>query len=184
MQRRKGHDMVIKALPSIAQKVPAVKYLIVGTGEEQATLYKTAQDMGVLERVVFAGQVPASELAAYYAACDVFVMPNRQIGPDIEGFGIVFVEASAAGKPVIGGESGGTGDAILHGVTGLRVDGTNVEAIATAVTTLLTEPGLAKAMGRQGQCRVATEFSWEMVVERTRMVAAQVKQRKSNKGVR
>ena len=184
LQRRKGHDMVIKALPSIAQKVPAVKYLIVGTGEELATLYKTAQDMGVLERVVFAGQVSARELAAYYAACDVFLMPNRQIGPDIEGFGIVFVEASAAGKPVIGGESGGTGDAILHGVTGLRVNGTNIEAIATAVTALLTEPGLAKAMGRQGRCRVATEFSWEMVVERTRMVAAQVKQRKSNKGVR
>ncbi len=184
LQRRKGHDMVIKALPSIAQKAPDVKYLIVGTGEEQATLYKTAQEMGVMERVVFAGQVPASELAAYYAACDVFVMPNRQIGPDIEGFGIVFVEASAAGKPAIGGESGGTGDAILHGVTGLRVDGTNVEAIATAVTTLLTEPGLAKAMGSQGRCRVATEFSWEMVVERTRMVAAQVKQRKSQKGVR
>jgi len=176
--------MVIKALPSIAQKAPDVKYLIVGTGEEQATLYKTAQEMGVMERVVFAGQVPASELAAYYAACDVFVMPNRQIGPDIEGFGIVFVEASAAGKPVIGGANGGTGDAILHGVTGLRVDGTNVEAIATAVTTLLTEPGLAKAMGSQGRCRVATEFSWEMVVERTRMVAAQVKQSKSQKGVR
>jgi glycosyltransferase involved in cell wall biosynthesis len=66
----------------------------------------------------------------------------------------------------------------------LRVDGTNVEAIATAVTTLLTEPGLAKAMGRQGRCRVATEFSWERVVERTRIVAAQVKQRKSNKGVK
>ena len=94
------------------------------------------------------------------------------------------MEASAAGKPVIGGASGGTGDAILHGVTGLRVDGTNVEAIATAVTTLLTEPGLAKAMGNQGRCRVATEFSLEMVVERTRMVAAQVKQRKSQKGAR
>jgi phosphatidyl-myo-inositol dimannoside synthase len=138
--------------------------------------------MGVLERVVFAGQVPGRELAAYYAACDVFVMPNRQIGPDIEGFGMVFIEASAAGKPVIGGESGGTGDAILHGITGLRVDGTSVEAIAAAVTALLREPGLAKALGSQGRCRVATEFSWEVVVERTRMVAAQVQQRKSKKG--
>jgi phosphatidylinositol alpha-1,6-mannosyltransferase len=182
MQRRKGHDMVIKALPSVAQRVPDVKYLIVGTGEEQATLYKLAQEMGVLERVVFAGQVPAGELAAYYAACNVFVMPNRQIGPDIEGFGIVFVEASAAGKPVIGGDSGGTEDAILHGVTGWRIDGTNVEAIATAVTTLLTEPGLAKAMGSQGRYRVVTEFSWDRVVERTRMVAAQVQQCKSKEG--
>jgi phosphatidylinositol alpha-1,6-mannosyltransferase len=182
MQRRKGHDMVIKALPSVVHRVPDVKYLIVGTGEEQTTLYKIAQDMGVLERVVFAGQVPAGELAAYYAACDVFVMPNRQIGPDIEGFGIVFVEASAAGKPVIGGDSGGTEDAILHGVTGWRVDGTNVEAIATAVTTLLTEPGLAKAMGSQGRYRVVTEFSWDRVVERTRMVAAQVQQSKSKEG--
>ena len=102
----------------------------------------------------------------------------------IEGFGMVFIEASAAGKPVIGGESGGTGDAILHGVTGLRVDGTSVGAIAAAVTALLSEPGLAKALGSQGRCRVATEFSWEMVVERTHIVAAQVKQRKSQKGAR
>jgi phosphatidyl-myo-inositol dimannoside synthase len=176
LQRRKGQDMVIKALPLIKERFPTAKYLIVGTGEEHASLQQLAQDHGVREDVVFAGSVSDGDRAAYYAACDLFVMPNRQIDADIEGFGIVFLEAAAAGKPVIGGRSGGTGEAIQDGVTGIRVDGENVEAIAAAVIEILADSDKARAMGEQGRQWVEKAFSWESIVERTRQVAAMIAQ--------
>jgi phosphatidyl-myo-inositol dimannoside synthase len=176
LQRRKGQDMVIKALPLIKERFPKVKYLIVGTGEEHASLQQLAQDHGVREDVVFAGSVSDGDRAAYYAACDLFLMPNRQIDADIEGFGIVFLEAAAAGKPVIGGRSGGTGEAIQDGVTGIRVDGENVEAIAAAVIEILADSDKARAMGEQGRRWVEKAFSWESIVERTRQVAAMIVQ--------
>jgi phosphatidyl-myo-inositol dimannoside synthase len=167
MQRRKGQDMVIQALPRIRQEIPHVKYVMVGTGEELTFLTTLAQDLGVQDSVIFAGNIPDQELAAYYAACDVFIMPNRQIGGDIEGFGIVYLEAGAAGKPVIGGKSGGTDDAILDGITGIRVDGNSSVEIANAVIDLLSAPDKAKAMGARGRQRVESEFTWDAVVQRT-----------------
>jgi phosphatidylinositol alpha-1,6-mannosyltransferase len=170
LQRRKGQDMVIQALPRIAQKIPNVKYVIVGSGEEQTALVELARRYAVQDKVIFVGKVIDGELAAYFAACDVFIMPNRQIGPDIEGFGIVFLEAGAAGKPVIGGRSGGTGEAIIEGETGLRVDGENVEEIANAALSLLVDSIKAHCLGACGRRRVENEFSWERVVERTRTI--------------
>ena len=174
LQPRKGQDMVIKALPYIQQNVPQVKYLIVGNGEALPHLQQLAYDLHVTERVIFADRVPDSELASYYAACDVFAMPNRQIGPDIEGFGMVYLEAGAAGKPVVGGKSGGTEDAIIDQCTGFRVDGANVEEIATAITALLLDTSKSQSMGACGRRRVEQEFTWEAVVARTRQVAAMV----------
>ncbi len=174
LQRRKGQDMVIKALPLIRKKYPNIKYLIVGSGEEFESLKLLAKEEGVQDNVIFTGRISDEERSAYYAACDIFVMPNRQIGADIEGFGIVFLEAGAAGKPVIGGRSGGTGEAIQDGVTGLRVDGENVEAIAAAVIDLLADSKKAHAMGEQGKLRVKTAFAWDSIVDRTRQVAATV----------
>jgi phosphatidylinositol alpha-1,6-mannosyltransferase len=178
LQRRKGQDMVIRALPHILRKFPTVKYIIAGTGEEASSLQQLAYNVGVGEKVIFAGYVPDSEQGAYYAACDVFVMPNRQIGPDIEGFGMVFLEAGAAGKPVIGGRSGGTGEAIIEGKTGLRIDGTDIEEIATAVRTLLADPARAQAMGEAGRRRVEEEFNWETVVQRTRLLSSAVAEKR------
>jgi phosphatidylinositol alpha-1,6-mannosyltransferase len=174
LQRRKGQDMVIQALPLIMKKFSNVRYLIVGIGEELAALQQLAKDCGVQDHVVFVGQVADDARATYYAACDVFIMPNRQLGADIEGFGMVFLEAGAAGKPVIGGKSGGTGEAIREGITGLRVDGEDVEAIAAAVVELLTDSERARTMGEQGKRWVETAFTWESIVERTRQVAATV----------
>jgi phosphatidylinositol alpha-1,6-mannosyltransferase len=171
LQRRKGQDMVIQALPRIVEKFPTVKYLIVGTGEDEAFLRRLARKVGVSDKVVFVGQVADHEHAAYYAACDVFIMPNRQIGPDIEGFGMVFLEASASGKPVIAGFSGGTGEAVQEGVTGIRVDGESVEAIAAAVIEILADSDKARAMGEQGRQWVESAFTWESIVDRTRQVA-------------
>jgi phosphatidylinositol alpha-1,6-mannosyltransferase len=174
MQRRKGQDMVIQALPRIRQSMSQVKYVMVGTGEELATLTTLAHELGVQDSVVFVGSVPDQELAAYYAACDVFIMPNRQIDGDIEGFGIVYLEANAAGKPVIGGKSGGTDDAIVDGVTGLRVDGNSCDEITNAVIDLLSTPEKAKAMGLRGRQRVENEFTWDAVVARTRQIATMI----------
>jgi phosphatidylinositol alpha-1,6-mannosyltransferase len=180
MQRRKGQDMVIQALPRIRQSLPQVKYVIVGMGEELTSLTTLVHELGVQDSVVFAGSVPEQELAAYYAACDVFIMPNRQIGGDIEGFGMVYLEASAAGKPVIGGKSGGTDDAIVDGVTGLRVDGNSSIAVAQAVIDLLAAPDRAKAMGVRGRQRVENEFTWEAVVKCTRMLSTAIQREMNN----
>jgi phosphatidylinositol alpha-1,6-mannosyltransferase len=174
MQRRKGQDMVIQALPHIRQTMPQVKYVMVGTGEELAALTTLVHELGVQDSVVFAGSVPDQELAAYYAACDVFVMPNREIDGDIEGFGMVYLEAGAAGKPVIGGKSGGTADAIVDGVTGLRVDGNSRVEITDAIIDLLLAPDRAKTMGLRGRQRVENEFAWDAVVARTRQIATMI----------
>jgi phosphatidylinositol alpha-1,6-mannosyltransferase len=170
LQRRKGQDMVIRSLPLIKQEVPNVVYLIVGSGEEEKYLRELAAMLGATDNVVFVGSISDSERAAYYGACDLFIMPNRQIDADIEGFGIVFLEAGAAGKPVIGGLSGGTADAIQEGITGLRVDGETPEAVAEAVIALAKNPKTARDMGEQGRRRIETDFSWDLVVQRTRQI--------------
>jgi phosphatidylinositol alpha-1,6-mannosyltransferase len=179
LQRRKGQDMVVQALPRIRQSIPHVKYVMVGVGEELASLTALAQELGVQDSVVFAGNVPDQELAAYYAASDVFIMPNRQISGDIEGFGIAYLEASAAGKPVIGGKSGGTDDAIVDGVTGIRVDGNSSVEIADAAIDLLSTPDRAKTMGMRGRQRVENEFTWDTVVERTHALCAAIQRKHS-----
>ena len=145
-----------------------------GTGEDCDYLKALADELGVTESVIFAGSVSDHDLASYYAACDLFVMPNRQIEADIEGFGMVYLEAGAARKPVIGGISGGTEDAIVDGVTGLRIDGNSLEAIAEAVLSLLTNPPRAAAMGEAGRQRVAAEFTWEAVVQQTQLLSASI----------
>ena len=174
LQRRKGHDMVIRALPLIKAKFPRVTYLIVGAGGEFAYLQALVDEMGVADCVIFAGCVADEELPGYYAACDVFVMPNREIDGDIEGFGMVYLEASAAGKPVIGGRSGGTSDAILDGITGLRVDGTSVGEIADAVISLLNDSETSRIMGERGRCWVEREFTWESIVNKTHLLASTI----------
>jgi phosphatidyl-myo-inositol dimannoside synthase len=174
LQRRKGHDMVIRALPRIKAKIPRATYLIVGAGEELAYLQALVNETGITNSVIFIGCVADEELLGYYAACDVFIMPNREIDGDIEGFGMVYLEASAAGKPVIGGRSGGTGDAILDGVTGLRVDGTSVGEIADAVITLLNDSDTSRIMGERGRLWVEREFTWESIVDKTHLLASAI----------
>jgi len=175
LQRRKGQDMVIRALPGIRRRTPGTVYVIVGAGEEERYLRELASDAGVQDHVVFVGTASADELPAYYAACDVFVMPSRQIGPDIEGFGIVYLEAGAAGKAVIGGRSGGTGEAIVDGVTGLRVDGNNLQEIESAVARLLSNPQEAGEMGENGRSRAEAEFGWDSIAQRTKNLSASLR---------
>jgi phosphatidylinositol alpha-1,6-mannosyltransferase len=160
LQRRKGHDHVIEALAGMTTSHPNLRYLIVGDGEERAALEQLVVARSLTDRVTFAGSVPASELPAYYGAADLFVHPNRLDGRDFEGFGMVFLEAAAAGLPVIGGATGGVPEAVAAGRTGLLVSGTCVDELRTALARLADSAELRQSMGRQGRARAQAEFSW------------------------
>ena len=118
LQRRKGHDLVLKALARWRPEDAGIRYLIAGDGPCRAALEEEARALGVADKVTFLGTVDEGALPALYAACDVFLMPNRADGVDFEGFGIVFLEAAASGRPAIGGRSGGVPEAVDDGVTG------------------------------------------------------------------
>lgn len=160
VEERKGHDKVIEALPQILRAVPDLVYLVVGKGEYLKTLKVLAKKFGVKDKVIFAGRVPWEDLPRYYRSCDLFIMPNRTLANgDTEGFGLVFLEANACGKPVIGGKAGGVPDAIADGETGILVDGNSVEEIAHAAIQLLSNKKLAQGMGQAGRSR-ALACSW------------------------
>ncbi len=156
----KGHDMVIRALPTILRDVPDALYLIVGSGAREADLRRLADVTGVAQHVRFCGFVPQRELATYYRLCDLFIMPSRETKGDTEGFGIVFMEAAACAKPTIGGRTGGIVEAIQEGETGMLVDPTSPADIARAAVTLLTDQELARRMGDAGRRRVLAEFQY------------------------
>lgn len=167
LSRRKGFDQVIKALPALLAQGIDVHYAIVGVGEDRDYLISLARDAGVSERVHLLGHIIPNDLPRWYNAADVFAMPNREINGDNEGFGMVFLEASACGTPVLAGQAGGTGAAVLDGVTGVRVDGTSTEAVATGMISLLGSPEFARQLGAQGCNRAFAEFAWEKVAEKT-----------------
>lgn len=163
---RKGHDTVIRAFPAIAAEVPEALYIIAGDGPERGRLEELAREMGVAERVLFLGNVPQINIPALYAAADIFVMPSRQIGADVEGFGLVFLEANAFGKPVVGGRSGGVPEAIIDGETGFLVPPNDAAALAAAVLRLWQNPDLATRLGARGRERVREEFRWEVQIQK------------------
>ncbi|HEY8533075.1 MAG TPA: glycosyltransferase family 4 protein [Micromonospora sp.] len=160
---RKGQDALIRALPAIHRRVPDAALLIVGGGPYRATLRRLASEVGVAPHVVFTGSVPWAELPAHYAAGDVYAMPcrTRRGGLDVEGLGIVYLEASAMGLPVVAGDSGGAPDAVRDGETGFVVNGRDIAQLADRITTLLTDPALARRMGAAGRAWVEREWRWE-----------------------
>lgn len=167
LSRRKGFDMVIRSLPALLKQGLDVRYALIGIGEDWDYLSGLAREMGVNDRVHMLGHVPPEDLPRWYNACDVFVMPNREINGDTEGFGMVFVEASACGKPAIGGKAGGTGAAIAEGVTGWRVDGLSDKAISAALAHVLGDEDVVALAGEAGRQRATGEFSWENVARKT-----------------
>ena len=169
---RKGQDTLIRAWPQVRAAVPDAALLLVGGGPYGSDLRRLATRLGVAGSVTFTGSVPAGDLPGYYGAGDVFAMPcrTRRRGLDVEGLGIVYLEASAAGLPVIGGDSGGAPDAILDGETGYVVPGRSVPALAARITELLTDPAQAKAMGQRGLAWAEQEWDWSRVAGRLRAV--------------
>ena len=160
---RKGQDMLIRALPAVRRRVPGTALLLVSGGPYRRRLEALAREQGVASEVVFTGSVPWAELPAHYAAGDVYAMPcrTRAGGLDVEGLGIVYLEASATGLPVVAGDSGGAPDAVLEGETGYVVPGRDVAAIAGRIANLLGDPERARAMGTAGRCWVEREWRWE-----------------------
>lgn len=178
---RKGHDKVIEALPLVLGQLPGTLYVIVGSGPNEPALRRLAADNGVADWVRFAGEVGETELPDYYRAADLFVMPNRDINGDVEGFGIVFLEAGASGIPVIGGASGGTADAVAHGTGGFLVDPLDVDDIASHVIRLLSDRELAARMGVAGRTRVERDYSWERAASQVGAIIDQMPREGSRK---
>ncbi len=168
--RRKGFDQVIRALPELVSRGLDVHYALIGIGEDWDYLSNLAKEAGVAARLHLLGHVSPENLPRWYNACDVFVMANREINGDTEGFGMVFLEAAACGKPAIAGDAGGTGAAVVDGKTGIRVDGTDVALVTNALIAVLGDKTLAERLARTARQRAKTEFSWDTVAAKTRSV--------------
>jgi len=169
-ERYKGVDMVIQALPKVLRVVPNIYYVVVGDGDDRPRLERFAAEIGVQKRVLFMGRVASDELKAYYAACDVFVMPSQG-----EGFGIVFLEAMSFGKPVIGGNHGGTPDIVIDGATGFLVGYGDIDALADRLIRLLQDEKLRKHMGEAARRRVEENYTFERFRKRLVQLLSEVR---------
>lgn len=159
---RKGQDMVLRALPQVLQQCPDVLYVVVGRGADSCRLHTLVDSLGLQKSVLFYQDLLDEDLPCLYERSDVFVMPARQLSNgDVEGFGIVYLEANAFGKPVVAGRSGGVIEAVEDGQTGLVVDPMDVDAIAAAIIKLLANPEQSRSLGEQGRKRVLERFTWQ-----------------------
>jgi len=170
LSRRKGFDQVIQALPALIQAGLDIQYVLIGIGEDYDYLFDLARKYGVIDRVHLLGHVSPDDLPRWYNACDVFIMPNREINGDTEGFGMVFIEAAACGKPAIAGQAGGTGAAVVDGVTGFRVDGRDTVAVIIALQRILENTQYAQQIGNCALTRAIKEFDWSIVAEKTQQL--------------
>lgn len=171
----KGVDTVLQALPAVLARAPDVRYAVAGDGPDRARVEQLAQRIGVADRVRFLGAVSDGDLPALYNAATLYVGPSRQserIG--VEGFGIAFVEASASGLAVVGGDSGGVPDAVRDGETGLLVPPEDPAAVAAAVNRLLGDAEFARRLGAAGRRAVETHYNWDRVLRELRAIEAAV----------
>lgn len=167
---RKGPATLIAALPEILDRHPETILAIAGGGPDAARLRRLAQALGVTRSVSFLGPRPWEEIGGVYRACDIFAMPTRERfgGLETEGFPLVYLEAAAAGLPVVAGMAGGVREAVADGSTGFIVDGTGVHGTVRALLRLLDDPDMARRMGARGRDRVLSEFTWEGSADRFR----------------
>lgn len=163
---RKNHVQVIRSVAQLVRKHPQLLYVIAGAGREGVALQALTEELGMRDRVIFAGAVDGPTRLALYGACDLFAMPAIQVGTDVEGFGMVFLEAGACGKPSLAGCVGGQADAVRHERTGLVVDGADRAAVTAALDRLATDNALRKRLGEQARQEVR-RYDWPAVVQRT-----------------
>jgi phosphatidylinositol alpha-1,6-mannosyltransferase len=162
---RKGVDKALQALALVARAFPDVFYLIAGDGPQRGELETLARELGVAERVRFLGAIQHAETADLYRCAELVVLPNREEAGEADGLPLVFLEAAASGRPVIGGKAGGTAEVVADGVNGLVVDGEDVEAIAAAIAVLLGDEDRRQEMGGQGLA-MAQNWGWEARVRK------------------
>jgi len=175
MVPRKGQDMLIRAWPAVREQATGDPLLLlVGDGPYRSRLDRLAAAVGVADSVLFTGPVSWADLPAYYDAGNIFAMPcrTRRAGLDVEGLGIVYLEASATGLPVICGDSGGAPDAVIDGETGYVVPGRDPRALADRLIQLLADPAGAAAMGDKGQAWIDREWTWDLVTQRLQQILA------------
>jgi phosphatidylinositol alpha-1,6-mannosyltransferase len=168
LQRRKGQDMLIRALAQLRQTHPSALYAIIGDGEERESLHTLVSELGLEPAVQFLGEVDDDTMIRCYQQCTLFALPNRTEGSDIEGFGMVLAEAQACARPVLAGDSGGTRETMRVGETGLIVDCTAPEPLAAALTSLLDQPERMRSMGLAGREHVQAELDWPVHVARAK----------------
>jgi phosphatidylinositol alpha-1,6-mannosyltransferase len=172
LQKRKGHDRMISAMREILKTHPSALYAIVGDGEELPFLRKLVDEHGLAGNVQFLGELCDEDLIRCYQQCDLFVLPNRQVGKDVEGFGMVLLEAQACAKPVVAGDSGGTRETMRIPESGRIVDCDDVTALAGCVSDLLDDPAQLEHMGQAGRQLVVERFDWEALCRQaTRLFA-------------
>jgi len=158
---RKGHAALVKAFVPVLEKYPDARLVCVGRGPSSADAARAAQESGVRDALRLPGRMSNRQIAALYTLCDVFALPTGEdANGQVEGFGLVFAEAGAYGKPVVAGRSGGVVDAVQDGVTGRVVDPTDVNEISVAIQYFLDRPATAQKMGGAGKLRVETELNW------------------------
>ena len=160
---RKGQDTLVESLPQILKEFPDAHLLFVGVGPHLAYIHKRAVQLGVLSSISFVGRVPYKEIPQFISLGEIFAMPSRSrlAGLEVEGLGIVYLEASACGLPVVGGKSGGAPDALIEGVTGFAVDGRDSNAVAEAILRLLRDPEMGIAMGMRGRQWIVENWEWK-----------------------
>ena len=165
---RKGQDVLIEAMPEIITTINNAHLLLIGEGPYKKELEQRIKSLGLESRVTFVGRVQYADLPRYICVGDVFAMPSRSrlAGLEVEGLGIVYLEASACGLPVIGGISGGAPDAILQGETGFSVDGTSAHEVALALVRVLADKELAQRLGTRGRQWIIEQWQWQMWSER------------------
>ena len=161
---RKGQDNLIQAMPAVLKKIPSAHLLLVGEGPYRKHLEKLVMKSSLEQNVTFAGRIMYDRLPSYLSAADLFAMPSRSrfFGLEVEGLGIVYLEASACGIPVVAGNSGGAPDAVLEGVTGLCVDGTNIEQITAAIVEICSDAERASHMGAAGRNWIVDQWRWDI----------------------
>jgi phosphatidylinositol alpha-1,6-mannosyltransferase len=160
LQERKGHDVMIEALTTIREAIPNVLFAVIGDGEQRERLEQLVAEYGVTEHVQFLGEVSDQMMIRCYQQCDLFALPNRQVGRDIEGFGMVLVEAQACGRPVLAGASGGTRETMDIGKTGVVVPCEKADSLATEVTRLLLDREGLEEMGKAARPWVVEHLDW------------------------
>jgi len=173
-ERYKGHDVMLDAWPAVLREIPEARYIIVGDGDDRTRLQIRAKEMGFADSVIFKGGVSGAELQSCYDECQVFTLPARtELDPHAprgEGFGIVFLEAMAHGKPVVGPNTGAPTEFIHDGEHGLLVDPVNPAQLAEALIELLAHPERSRQMGEAGRQWVGQQYSYEMFRERLRKI--------------
>jgi len=162
LQERKGQDMLIKALPEIKKSIPNILYAIIGGGQNKSALELLTKKLNLQDSVVFMSEISDEQMIQAYQQCDIFALPNRTVKQDIEGFGMVLVEAQACEKPVIAGDSGGTAETMIIGETGYILDCTTPEALSNKLVELINDPEKTHLMGQKARIHAVTNLDWKV----------------------